>query len=193
MGKKRERALERLEAAREERLLVNIERGFDVDEMEGYVLDIGPSWVLLAILDPDIVLDGYAFLRLEDVRRVRGRNTADMVERALTYREQWPPARPAVPYDLSGTAPLLESLQELPLVTIHPEDNDPTVAFVGALAGLSDRFVRLHEVTPRGVWNGTPTKHRLNAITPVEIGGRYEEALLSVAGERPAASDRDRG
>ena len=38
---------------------------------------------------------------------------------------------------------------------------------------------------PRGVWNSRTTKHRVEDITRVEAGGRYEQALLSVAG--PAA------
>lgn len=70
-------------------------------------------------------------------------------------------------------------------ITIHPEDDDPDVCFVGAPVALGDRSLRLLEVTPRAVWNSRPTKHRVEDITRVDVGGRYEQALLSVAGPAP--------
>lgn len=84
--------------------------------------------------------------------------------------------------DLDNARGLLTSLMAQPVITIHPEQDEPDICFIGAPAGLGDRSLRLLEVTTRGVWNSRPTKHRVDDITRIEIGGRYERALLSVAG-----------
>jgi hypothetical protein len=185
VGKRQDKVRECLRRAQDELALVRIDRGEDVDRMDGYVVAVGAEWLLLAVLDDAIVLDGHAALRVEDVRRVRSRSTSDMVQQALTVREHWPPTPPAVQVDLDSTRGLLTSLMTQPLVTVHPENEDADICFVGAPAGLGDRSLRLLEVTPRAVWNSRPTKYRLDDITRVEIGGRYEQALLSVAGPAP--------
>lgn len=188
MGKRQEKVLERLRRAQDELALVRIDRGSDLDLIEGYVVAVGAEWLLLAVLDGAIVLDGHTALRLQDVRAVRQRSSGDMAQQALTLREQWPPTLPAVQLDLDSARGLLTSLLAQPVITVHPELDDPDVCFVGAPAELGDRSLRLLEVTPRGVWNSRPTKHRVEDITRVDIGGRYEQALLSVAG--PATADR---
>lgn len=105
-----------------------------------------------------------------------------MVQGALTLREMWPPAPPVTGVDLDTVDALLTSLMGQPLVTIHPEHDDPDVCFIGAPVDLANGKLRLLEVTPRAVWTKRPTKHRLDDITRVDIGGRYEQALLGVAG-----------
>ena len=185
MGKRQDKVLERLRSAQEELALVRLDRGDDLDLLDGYVVAVGTEWVLLAVLDDAIVLDGHTALRLADVRRVGRRSNGDMVQQALTLREQWPPAPPAEALDLDSARGLLTSLMEQPAITVHPELDDPTVCFVGAPAGLGDRSLRLVEVSPRGVWDSGSTKYRVDDITRVDIGGRYEQALLSVAGPVP--------
>lgn len=185
MGKRRNKVLERLHLAQEELALVRVDRGDEFDLLDGYVVAVGSEWVLLAVLDDAIVLDGHTALRLADVRRIGRRSNDDMVQQALSVREQWPPAPPGVTIDLDSIRGLLTTLMEQPVITVHPELDDPTVCFIGAPAGLGDRSLRLVEVDSRGVWNNRSTKHRIADITRIDIGGRYEQALLSVAGPLP--------
>lgn len=182
MDKRQAKVRERLGRAQDELALVRIDRGSDVDSIDGYVVSVGAEWLLLAVLDHAIVLDGHTALRLEDVRRVRSRSSGDMAQQALDLREQWPPGPPAVQVDLDSTWAMLTSLMTQPLVTVHPENEDADICFVGVPVGLGDRSLRLLEVTPRAVWASRPTKFRLDDITRIDIGGRYEQALLSVAG-----------
>ena len=185
MGRKRDEALKRLVEVRDEQALVRIDRGGELDLLEGYVVAIGTEWLLLALLDPAIVLDGHAALRLTDLRRVRRRQSGEMAQQALTLRGQWPPTPPEPGLDLESTEGLLTSLMTQPVLTIHPEHDNPDICFVGAPVAQDDQTLRLVEVTPRGVWNSRPTKYRVEGITRIDVGGRYEQALLSVAGPLP--------
>lgn len=188
MGKRQEKVRERLRRAQEDVALVRVYRGDDLDVIDGYVLALGREWLLLAALDAAIVLDGQTALRLSDVRRVGRPRRGDMVQQALKLREQWPPAASQEAFDLDSGSGLLASLMSEKVITVHPEHDDPDICFVGAPVTIDGDCLWLLEVTPRGVWLSRPTQHRVEDVTRVDLGGRYEEALVSVAGEpdRPA-------
>ncbi len=191
MGRRRAKVRERLHRAQSDDDLVRLGRGDEFDALDGYVVGIGTDWVLLAVLDGAIVLDGYAALRLTDVRHVERRHTGDMVRKALALREQWPPTPPPAPLDLDNSRGLLMSLAEQSAITVHIEHDDPAVCFVGAPASLGRRSLRLIELSTRAVWSSGPTKYRVDDITRVDFGGRYEQALLSVAGPMPDGARPD--
>ena len=68
-----------LEAAAGDQPLIRVSRGIRrSDEIDGFVVGLGQAWVLLAVLDPTIDLNGYVALRLADVSKVerRGDRTA---------------------------------------------------------------------------------------------------------------------
>ena len=191
MGKRSSDITERLQEAQQDSTLVRVERRDDFDDIEGYVVGVGGEWVLFAVLDAAIVLDGHAAVRLRDVRRIRHRSNGDMVRRALALRDQWPPTAPGVPVNLDSVRDLVTSLAEVSaLLTVHTERDDADVCFIGASQGLGERSLRLREVNPRGSWTVQPTKYRLDRITRLDVGGRYEQALSSVAGPPPAGPCR---
>lgn len=183
--KRKEKVRARLLAAQTDLALVRIDRGGVLDVIDGYVLGVGVEWLLLAVLDHGIVLDGHTCLRVRDVKHVGRRHVGDMVQQALALRGQWPPTLPTAALDLDDASGLLSSLTGEPLVTVHAEHDDATICFIGAPVGLGERSLRLLEITPRAVWHDRPTKHRVEDLTRVDVGGRYEEALLNVAGPPP--------
>jgi hypothetical protein len=101
------------------------------DKLDGFVVGIGQAWVLLAVLDPNIYLNGYAALGLGDVAKVSRRGGPDtFVGRALAAPGEWPPA--AVDVDLDSVADLVRTASEVaPLVALHVEEDDPDVCFIG--------------------------------------------------------------
>ena len=166
--------------------LVRLARRRDLTAVDGFVVTVGPRWVLLAGLDPAIRLAGHVAVRRVDICEVRRPSTGDFVRRALELRGQWPPAAPDFPVDLENAHTLLRSLHgPAPLVTVCAEHDDPDRCLVGAIDGLSPRTLRLREVSPRAVWTVASTRQRIDRITRVGIGGGYEQALLDVAGPTP--------
>ena len=79
-----------------------------------------------------------------------------------------------------------------PLVAIHTEEEDPEVCFIGRVLGVTQRRLRLVEINTDATWESEPTEYRLDAITRVDFGGGYEDALHIVGGDPPGAKPRGR-
>jgi hypothetical protein len=173
-----------LARARDARELVRVRTDIlGGDDVEGYVLDIGAEWVLLAKLDPEVFLNGFTAVRVSDVVSAGKKPSRQFFRRALELHGDWPPVAPTWEVPLDDVANLLAAVSEnRPLVTIHVERDDPEVLFIGAPVKVGKRKLSLVEVSPRAVWDAQPTKWPLEDITRVEFGSRYEQALHDVAG-----------
>ncbi|RBY88029.1 hypothetical protein DQ244_15805 [Blastococcus sp. TBT05-19] len=156
------------------------------DELDGFVMGTGRAWVLLALLDPGVHLNGYVALRLADVSDVEVRGGLDtFVGRALAARGEWPPVGADV--DLESAGELIRTAADVaPLVTLHLEEDDPTECFVGRPVRFTSRSVHLLFITPEAEWDGTSDEWSFAEVTRVDFGGRYEEALALVGGAPPA-------
>jgi hypothetical protein len=173
----------RLEKALRKQSQIRVARSIPrSDQIDGFVVGIGRTWVLLANLDHRIHLDGYVALRIGDVSKVDRRGGPDtFVGRALAARGEWPPV--SVDVDLDDTAGLIRTAAGVaPLVTLHIEEEDPTVCFIGRPERISRRSVHLWEINPQAEWWDQPTKWSFAAVTRLDFGGGYEEALALIGG-----------
>jgi hypothetical protein len=164
--------------------LVRVRRGIrKADRVEGFVVGVGEQWVLLNLFDPDMFLDGYVALRLRDIRRVERRGGPDSFPlRALQHFGQ--SRRPLKGVDLDTIDGLLASLGSVyPLLLVYVEELHPEVCYVGKYVSTSKRNLRLLEISPRATWDDKPTEWPLKAISRVEVGTRYAEALHAVGGK----------
>src|SRR5262245_44793069 len=176
-----------LATAARESMLVRVARSIRRSEkLDGFVVGIGREWVLLALLDPNIYLDGHTAVRIRDVAKVSRRGGPDtFVGRALAARGEWPPV--AVDVNLDSVADLIRTASDAaPLVTLHVEEYDTTVCFIGRPVRFGKRSVRMQEITPEATWRAQPTRWAFADVTRVEFGGRYEQALTIVGGASPA-------
>lgn len=155
------------------------------DKIDGFVVAVGRRWVLLAVLDDLIILNGFVAVRCDDVARVQRRGGPEsFVGRALASGGQWPPAPTEV--ELDAPAGLLQTAAaKWPLLTLHFELDDPTVCYVGRPVGFTKRSVEWRDISPEADWSTDVAKRPLSQLTRVEFGGRYEEALAAVGGEAP--------
>jgi hypothetical protein len=83
---------------------------------------------------------------------------------------------------------LLSAGMAFPLVTIHREQVDPNVRWIGRVQGVNRGRVSLLEIGPDAVWEDTPEEYRIREITRVNFGGDGENALHLVGGEPTVAS-----
>ena len=155
-------------------------RRFEDSSVRGYVLDIGPKFFLLALVSDRIWFDGFECFRVRDVRGLRPDPHAHFAESALRKRRERMPKKPRVSV-ASIEELLLSASRVFPLVTVHREQVDPDVCWIGRILSVERGGVSLLEISPDASWEEKPTCFRLGEITRVNFGGDYEAALHLVA------------
>ncbi|HEY6308778.1 MAG TPA: hypothetical protein VI488_20245 [Candidatus Angelobacter sp.] len=171
-----------LARARRNRLLIKFIRPFEDGFVNGYVLDVGPQFFLIVLINDEIRFNGFQCFRLADVRKLQvPANYAAFVEAALKKRGERMPTKLSVSV-ASLPELLLTANDAFPLITIHREQVDPDVCHIGRIAELHEGRLSLLEIGPDARWDAKPIEYRLREITRVDFGGGYEGALHLVGG-----------
>jgi hypothetical protein len=179
----REKVEVQLALAHRNKLLVRFARPFEQGSVNGYVLDIGPRFFLMAVQGNDGVrLNGFSCFRLADVRKLNVPDRyAAFLEAARKKLGVRVPGRPQVDVDNINEL-LLSANRRFPLVTIHREQVYRGVCHIGRVIEVSKGSLSLLEIGPDASWDKKPESYRLSEITRVDFGGGYEEALHLVGG-----------
>jgi hypothetical protein len=164
------------------RTFVRFKSRFEHLPVRGYVFDVGPKFFLLAVVSDRIWFDGFECFRIEDVRDLRPDPYRAFAESALRKRGERVPKKPRVSV-ASIEELLLSASREFPLVTIHREQVDSDVCWIGRILSVERDRVSLLEIAPDAKWGKKPESYRLREITRVSFGADYETALHLVGGE----------
>ena len=175
------RAVELLDAMHS-REFIRFSRRFESFKLRGYVLDVGPQFFLLALVSDRIWFDGFECFRINDVKNLRPDPDAPFAQAALKKRGERRPKKPLV--SVANIEELLLSASKaFPLVTIHREQVEPEVCWIGRVQGVNRGRVSLLEIGANAIWEDKPEEYRIKEITRVNFGGDYENALHLVGGE----------
>jgi hypothetical protein len=172
----------KLTQAMQRKTLVKFWNPYDEGSTQGYVLDIGPRFFLLALIGEDMRFNGFQCLLLSDIRRLQVPSKyADFVTAALRKRGESILRKPRI--KLNTLPELLESASRLfPLMAIHQERLNPDTCKIGRAIGANKSHEVLLEIGPDALWEEVPTAIPFREITRVDFGGDYEEALYIVGG-----------
>lgn len=157
-------------------------RRFEDSPIRGYVLDVGPSFFLMALVSDRLWFDGFECFRFRDVSKVIADPYTHFAECALRKRRERVPKKPRVSV-ASIEELLLTAGRTFSLVTIHREEVDPKVCWIGRILSVEQGQVSLLEINADARWDEKPNTYRLKEITRVNFGGDYENALHLVAGD----------
>ena len=141
------------------KVLIKFTRPFEKGSVTGYVLDVGPEFLLLAIVSDEIRFDGFGCFRVQDVRRLKFlRKSAKFPVEALKKRGLQTPKKPKV--DLSNVTTLLETAgHAYPVVTIFRERVNPDVCYIGHVVKVGKKRVSLLEIGPDAEWDQEETEY----------------------------------
>ncbi len=169
--------------------LVQVQRSVEPHEvLEGVVVELGGTWVLLAGIRDGAYLNGYHALRLQDLVRVEAHATFVPL---LQRRQSWPPAAPTSCLDLSETRSIITAAVSLAgVVSVYREATRPGTLLMGAPVEWEKKSLWLLPITPEGRWEQFMDKIRLKDITQIGFGDDYERAVLELAGPLPSRSAR---
>ena len=174
---------ELLQEAMTQRRVVDLRRpDLDNDRM-GWVVGIGPEWVLLHQVSDRLWLDGYMALRIEDISEMRWLDEVDeaFIPRALAMRELAASAPAAV--DCSDTRTLIVTLgQQFPLVSLSFDRDPEPYAIIGQVLEASDTDLVMKSITPSAEWDPDPDRISFADVTTIVADAEYERALALVAG-----------
>jgi hypothetical protein len=168
--------------AQSTRTLIRAGRTFEDGSTHGYVVSVGPEFVLLCSVNDSILYDGFEAFRIQDIINLDVPEPhSGFIERALATRKLMRPPDPDV--SLSSIGALLASAsRSFPLITIHRQEFDPDACQIGKVIALSEDSVTLREIDTDAEWEEIPATYLLNEITRVDFGGMYEDAL-SIVGQ----------
>jgi hypothetical protein len=166
-------------------VLKRISRRSSSDELDGFVLGVGRTWVLLAALSDTVALDGYIVIPLADVEDVDDRgDKMPFVQRALTLQRSWPPVNPRVLIDLGDTAALMKGIAATaPVITVFTERLDDDVCYVGVPMNVTATSFDLREIRYDATWRSEPTMWHYDDVTRIDFADRYAAIIHAVASE----------
>jgi hypothetical protein len=177
-----------LASAMTDRSLVRLGRRLPKsDRLDGFVVGLGTTWVLLALMDLNwMALDGFVAVRRADVTKVERRgDPLSFPARVLKKSGQWPPTAPD-DIDLDHDDRLLLGAARIfALATVFNESDRPDQCLVGRIAGVTGGSLDLRCITNEAVWQPSTTALPLAQISRIGLGDRYQSALLAVGGQPP--------
>ncbi len=152
------------------------------DHLEGYVVEVAQDWAALHLVY-DVCLNGWSAVRLDTLREVDRQGPDAFITRALALTGDEPEA---AELDLAGPAELIRSAaSRFPLVTIYTEAADPGVCAIGRPVRITARHVEFLDISSEGVWADRSRRLRLEDVTRVDVGARYEAVLHELGGYPP--------
>ena len=135
---------------------------------------------MLSVVNDRVWLDGYECFRRPDIIAIEDDPYAAFIETALARRGEIIPDAPLV--SLASIEDLLKTAaQTFRLITIHCEEIDPEVCYIGSVFEVVDGHLAMRQVTPAAEWEADLERHPTADITRVSFGADYEEALSLVA------------
>nr|WP_295109912.1 hypothetical protein [uncultured Caulobacter sp.] len=172
---------DQLAQAMRERLLMRFHRRFEDGWVRGYVVGIGPEFLMLCEVSDHLRFNGFGCYRLADVKNLQPAPYPEFVEAALEKLGQVQPETPAVALnsidDIVTTAGNLFTV-----ITAYTEAE----VHIGAVVSLDGGVVWMRDIGPDAAWSPQPSARRLDDLTRIDFGGAYETALTLVGGPPPA-------
>ena len=150
------------------------------DLIQGYVIGLGPVWVIVRRFHSDSAPLGICALRLADITAIRPYAPEEFLKRACDALGYGPDLSPGL--DPHSDTRLVSSLgRTFPLITVFNEDDDPQICSIGAVTQASGGRLRLREIGTDAKWDDVDTSYKTREITRVDVDGPYERALVAIA------------
>ena len=173
-----------LALARRKKLLVRFASVLERGTVNGYVLDIGPKFFLIALVSDGVRPNGYQCYRLADIRKLQVPDKFARFHEAVLKKREIPfPKKPTV--NVSNIENLLHTANKaFPLIRIHREKTNASACWIGRVVNLGGGRVTLLEIGPDASWDDELETYRLSEITRIDFGGDYENALQLIGGNK---------
>jgi len=144
-----------------------------VHDFYGYFLGVSPEWVQIGV-DYDYTYDGMAFLRTNDISRIRMQNRFQQSMlckegiQAKCYAHERAPL-----HDMTSLLAWLKQRDEFTIFDFD-YDEDPCL-YLGRIQAINKKSVRVIGFDTGGVWWKKPRTVGFEEISDIRIGTHYGE------------------
>lgn len=145
----------------------------------GYILDFNEEFLVLEKFDGDCFYDGLSIIYRHNITRIRWDGNeifsmAKLINRSERLVEK-------IFIDLTDMESILKTVHnEFGHITIHIEDIDKDICFIGQINEMDSEHVVLYEFGTKQSLDRPSLLIALEDITRVEVGGRYEKQLEKI-------------
>lgn len=142
----------------------------------GFVLDFNDDFLLIEKFDDECNYDGLSILLRHNITRIRwaGNDLESMAKLIDVTKRQ----TGNTDIDLSSTQKILESVNHrYNPVTVHIQDIDKGVCFIGQIHEMDERSVVIHEFGTKSTLDRKFILLSLDDITRIDVNGQYENNL----------------
>lgn len=171
-----------LNKLKEEQILADFYTdNFEVSDY-GFVIDYNDDYLLIEKFDDECNYDGLTVFLLRNISRIRwSGNDIESVSKLIdTSKRQ----SDKLNIDLTSTQTILESINKtFNHLTVHIQDIDKSVCFIGQIYELDDNSIVIHEFGTRSSLDRKFILLELNDITRIDAGGQYENNLRRLFNE----------
>ncbi|MDI9859379.1 hypothetical protein [Flectobacillus roseus] len=166
-----------LDKLRNEQILANFYTD-NYDESDyGFVVDYNDDFLLIEKFDDECNYDGFTIFFLSNISRIRwSGNDIDSISKLIDYSKR---QLDKINIDLTSIQTILEGISKtFNHLTVHVQDLDKGICFIGKIHEMDDHFVVIHEF---GTMSSLDRKFILlgmEDITRIDACGQYENNLI---------------
>lgn len=168
-----------LEILKSEKTLVDLYTDHFNESDYGYILEYTDVFLVLEKYDSDCHYDGLSVFFRTNISRIRwGGNDIGSVS-TLIDQSQRLPEKPDL--ELTSIETVLRDVYAMyGHVTVHIQDLDTDVCFIGQIQEMDNESILIHEFGSKSTLDRKFILLSLDDITRVDAGGQYESSLLKL-------------
>jgi hypothetical protein len=148
----------------------------------GFVLDFNDDYLLIEKFDDECKYDGLSIFFRQNISRIRwSGNDIESVSKLIdTSKRQ----KGEMNINLTSIQTVLESVNSaFNHLTVHIQDIDKSVCFIGQIHEMDDHSIVIHEFGTKSSLDRRFILLELDDITRVDAGGQYENNLKRLFNE----------
>jgi|APEBP8051072266_1049373.scaffolds.fasta_scaffold08593_3 hypothetical protein len=142
----------------------------------GFVIDFNGNYILIEKFDDDCHYDGLTIFLRHNISRIRW--SGNDIESVLKLIDNSKRQSDKLNIDLTSTRTILESMYKtFNHLTVHIQDIDKSICFIGQIHEIDDNSIVIHEFGTKSSLDRKFILLGLDDITRIDAGGKYENNL----------------
>jgi len=171
-----------LEKLKNENTLADIYTDIYDESDYGFVIDFNDDFLLIEKFDNECNYDGLTIFFRHDITRIRW--SGNEIESVAKLIDSTKRQKDKVNIDLKSIKTILESVHQLyNHLTVHIQDIDKSICFIGQIHEMDEHSIVIHEFGTKSSLDRKFILLSIDAITRIDVNGQYENNLKRLFNE----------